>query len=94
MREILGMPQGVAGAHLTFPGIFSVIFRYDDFPVTYESGLNSVPLFDAHIEVYSQDKIVRVDYDTPFCQGTARDNDHQREDWRVWVPGTKDQKDV
>ncbi|KAL0932435.1 oxidoreductase [Colletotrichum truncatum] len=69
MREIIGMPQSVAGACLTFPGIFSVLFKYDDFPVTYESGFNKIPQFDAHIEVYSPDKIVRVDYDTPYVKG-------------------------
>ncbi|EEU42305.1 uncharacterized protein NECHADRAFT_40437 [Fusarium vanettenii 77-13-4] len=69
MREILGMPKRVAGACLTFPGIFSVLFEYDGFPVSYESGLNGVPQFDAHIEVYSQDKIVRVNYDSPYVKG-------------------------
>ncbi|KAJ2902732.1 uncharacterized protein MKZ38_000158 [Zalerion maritima] len=69
MREIIGMPRDVAGACLSFPGIFSVLFHYDDFPVTYECGINGIPQFDAHIEVYSADKIVRVDYDTPYVKG-------------------------
>lgn len=69
MREILGMPQRVAGAMLTFPGIFSVLFDYGTFPCTYESGLNNVPEFDAHIEVYSPDKIVRVEFDSPYVKG-------------------------
>lgn len=69
MREIIGMPRSAAGAVLTFPGIFTVLFRYDDFPVTYESGVIGVPDFDAHLEVYSQDKIVRVKYDTPYVKG-------------------------
>jgi predicted dehydrogenase len=79
MREIIGMPQGVAGACLTFPGIFCVLFQYDDFPVTYECGLSEVPDFDAHIEVYSPSKIVRVDYESPYIKGlpvtlTIREN--------------------
>lgn len=69
MREIIGMPQSVAGASLTFPGIFAVLFRYPDFPVVYECGITQVPQFDAHIEVYSTDKIVRVNYDTPYIKG-------------------------
>ncbi|XXH01801.1 hypothetical protein Hte_008162 [Hypoxylon texense] len=69
MREILGMPQRVAGALLTFPGIFSVLFDYGAFPCTYESGLNNIPEFDAHIEVYSPDKIVRVEFDSPYVKG-------------------------
>ncbi|KAK5045723.1 hypothetical protein LTR84_009092 [Exophiala bonariae] len=69
MREMIGMPQSVVGACLTFPGIFSVLFHYDDFPVVYESGINNVPLFDAHIEVYTPEKIVRVNFDTPYIKG-------------------------
>lgn len=69
MREIIGMPRSAAGAVLTFPGIFAVLFQYDSFPVTYESGVIGVPDFDAHIEVYSHDKIVRVKYDTPYVKG-------------------------
>jgi predicted dehydrogenase len=71
MREIIGMPQSVLGASLGFPGIWSVLFQYNGFPVTYESGINSVPVFDAHIEVYSENKIVRVDYDSPYVKGLA-----------------------
>ncbi|KAI5928354.1 hypothetical protein F4810DRAFT_127 [Camillea tinctor] len=69
MREIIGMPQRAAGACLTFPGIFAVLFEFDGFPVTYESGINDIPDFDAHIEVYSEKKIVRVEYDTPYVKG-------------------------
>ncbi|KAH7113705.1 hypothetical protein B0J13DRAFT_574406 [Dactylonectria estremocensis] len=69
MREIIGMPQAVAGAVLKLPGIFSVLFQYDGFPVTYESGLTGVPEFDAHIEVYSPEKVVRVEFDTPYIKG-------------------------
>jgi predicted dehydrogenase len=37
--------------------------------VTYESGIDNVPRFDAHIEVYSMTKTVRVKYDTPYVKG-------------------------
>lgn len=37
--------------------------------MTYESGLDSVPRFDAHIEVYSATKTVRVQYDSPYIKG-------------------------
>ncbi|CAI4212825.1 unnamed protein product [Parascedosporium putredinis] len=68
MREIIGMPKSVAGAVLTLPGIFSVLFQYDDFPVVYESGLINVMEFDAHIEIYSTNKVVRVQYDSPYIK--------------------------
>jgi predicted dehydrogenase len=68
MREVLGMPRAVVGASLKFP-VWSALFQYDTFPVTYESGINSVPVFDAHIEVYTAKKIVRVTYDSPYVKG-------------------------
>lgn len=54
--------------------------QYPTFAVTYESGIDNVPRFDAHIEVYSWQKSVRVNYDTPFVKGlpvtmTVREND-------------------
>ncbi|CAM1508931.1 Fc.00g026700.m01.CDS01 [Cosmosporella sp. VM-42] len=69
MREILGMPQRVLSASLGFPGIYCALLQYDGFAVTFESGINAVPTFDANIEVYSEDKIVRVQYDTPYVKG-------------------------
>jgi predicted dehydrogenase len=68
MREAIGMPKSVKAAILTFP-IWTATFDYDTFPVVYESGLNEVPVFDAHIEVYGSDKIVRINYDTPYVKG-------------------------
>ncbi|KAL4734907.1 major facilitator superfamily domain-containing protein [Aspergillus similis] len=65
MREAIGMPQSVKSAVLKLP-IWTATFDYGSFPVVYESGLNQVPVFDAHIEVYGTDKIVRVNYDTPL----------------------------
>ena len=67
------MPTAAAGAVLTLPGIFSVLFHYmgedREFPVTYESGSHDVPQFDAHIEVYGPTKIVRVEWDSPYVKG-------------------------
>jgi predicted dehydrogenase len=47
----------------------SVLFKYESYTVLYESGLDNVPRFDAHLEVYSSNKTVRVQYDTPFVKG-------------------------
>lgn len=68
MREVIGLPQAVIGADLRFP-IWSAMLKYENFTAVYESGLNSVPVFDAHIEVYTDTKIVRVNYDTPYVKG-------------------------
>lgn len=47
----------------------SAMLQYPTFSVTYESGIDNVPRFDAHIEVYSMMKSVRVVYDTPYIKG-------------------------
>jgi predicted dehydrogenase len=52
-----------------FLTISSAIFKYPTFTVTYESGLDSVPRFDAHLAVYSAKKTVSVQYDTPYIKG-------------------------
>jgi hypothetical protein len=54
-------------ANLTIPP--SVLFRYPTFTVSYESGIDNIPRFDAHIEVYSANKSVRIQYDTPYVKG-------------------------
>ncbi|KDN60541.1 putative oxidoreductase family protein [Colletotrichum sublineola] len=68
LREMVGMPSRVVGASLGLP-IWNVLFQYQGFPVMYESGIIDVPKFDAHLEIYSREKIVRVDYDTPYVKG-------------------------
>jgi predicted dehydrogenase len=68
MREALGMPNSVLGARLKWP-IWSALLNFDNFAVTYESGMNNVPVFDAQIEIYTPSKIVRVNYDSPYVRG-------------------------
>jgi len=70
MREALGMPKGVVGAKLTNNGstFLSVIFDYDRFSVTFETGIDEQGRFDAHIEIYSSKKSVKVQYDTPYIR--------------------------
>ncbi|CAG9978425.1 unnamed protein product [Clonostachys byssicola] len=68
MRECIGLPDEVLGSSLALP-FWSVLFQYPKFAVSYETGFYNVPKFDAHIEVYGQNKSVRVQYDTPFVKG-------------------------
>lgn len=71
MREVLGMPKGVVGAKVTQQkdSIFlSAIFDYGNFSVTYETGMDRQGRFDAHVEVYSSHKTVKVQYDTPYIR--------------------------
>lgn len=47
----------------------SVLFQFPGFSAVYECGLDAIPRFDAHLEVYSPTKSVRVRYDTPYVKG-------------------------
>ncbi|KAH6690669.1 myo-inositol 2-dehydrogenase [Plectosphaerella plurivora] len=73
MRETLGVPERVIGvsANNLF---YSAILAYknsdgSDYSVTYESGIDSVPVFDAHLSVYGQEKRVTIKYDSPYVKG-------------------------
>jgi predicted dehydrogenase len=67
MREMLGMPERVVAAqqHGRF---LTVLFAYDSFTATYETGIDHNRRFDAHIAVYSDTKEIRVQYDTPYIR--------------------------
>lgn len=47
----------------------SALFLYPGFPVSYESGLDEILRFDAHIEIYSPTKTIRVQFDSPYIKG-------------------------
>ncbi|SLJ90495.1 MULTISPECIES: Gfo/Idh/MocA family protein [unclassified Paenibacillus] len=70
MRETLGMPRGVVGAKMTNNGnlFLSAILDYEQFAVTFETGIDGQGRFDAHLEVYADSKSVRVQYDTPYIR--------------------------
>jgi len=69
MRELLGPPRGVAAARQWRDGRFmAALLEYDDFLVTYETGVDDQLRFDAHIEVYGSLATMRVQYDTPYVR--------------------------
>jgi predicted dehydrogenase len=68
MRELVGMPTSVVGATLGLP-FWTVLFQYSSFTLMYESGIDQIPRFDAHVEVYAPTKSVRVQWDTPYIKG-------------------------
>ncbi|MEO3922510.1 Gfo/Idh/MocA family oxidoreductase [Micromonosporaceae bacterium B7E4] len=69
MRELLGRPRGVAAARQWRDGRFlAALLEYDDFLVTYETGVDEQLRFDAHIEVYGEYACMRVQYDTPYLR--------------------------
>jgi predicted dehydrogenase len=69
MREILGMPRRVLYAALRYGGMYiSASFDYGTYVCHYETGINAIPKFDAHLEVYGNEKILRVEYNTPYIR--------------------------
>lgn len=68
MREVLGMPVACTGVSM-HPPFFTATFEYEGFAVCYESGIDGVPRFDAHLQIYGQDKTLKLQYDTPYVKG-------------------------
>ena len=69
MRELLGMPQRVLYAAQRQGGLYlSAAFDYGAYVCHYETGIDSVPRFDAHLEVYGKERVLRVQYDTPYVR--------------------------
>ncbi|KAI9742804.1 MAG: hypothetical protein M1818_003533 [Claussenomyces sp. TS43310] len=75
VRETLGMPEsiGAVAAHEPF---YAAILHFrnggaagEPFALTYESGIDRVPRFDAHLAVYGEDKTVSITYQTPYVKG-------------------------
>jgi predicted dehydrogenase len=69
LRELIGRPNRVAAARQWRDGLFvTALLEYDDFFVTYETGVDEQLRFDAHIEVYGDSSSFRVQYDTPYIR--------------------------
>ncbi len=69
MRELLGRPKGVLYAAARHAGRYiSAAFDYGDYVCQFETGIDSIPRFDGHIEVYGLEKVIRVQYDTPYIR--------------------------
>lgn len=82
MREALGGWGGVRsieGVSVNDP-FYSAIFTFpassapstaegDKFSVTYESGIDTIPDFDAHLAIYGSNKRVSIQYDSPYVKG-------------------------
>ncbi|KAG9100225.1 hypothetical protein FS749_015924 [Ceratobasidium sp. UAMH 11750] len=73
MRELIGMPKKCLGAGKNADGLFlTALFEYDGFITTYETGIDQVVQFDAHLEVHGEGKRIKVTYDTPFVKVIIR----------------------
>jgi predicted dehydrogenase len=80
MREALGgVVSSVEGVSVNDP-FYSAIFTFpsttgaaagggEKFSVTYESGIDTIPDFDAHLAIYGSNKRVSIQYDSPYVKG-------------------------
>ena len=69
MREMLGLPKGVLFAAQRQGGRYmTAAFDYGDFVCLFSSGADNIPRYDTYLEVYGENRVLRVDYDTPFVR--------------------------
>jgi predicted dehydrogenase len=71
MRELLGTPQKVLFATQRGGGYYiSATFDYGPYVCHFETGIDSIARFDAHLEVYGNERVVRIQYDTPYVRNS------------------------
>ncbi len=69
MREILGVPRSVASAVQWRDGSYlHIVFDYGSYVAPLTVGVDHQKRFDCHIEVGTDDKSVKVVYDTPYIR--------------------------
>jgi predicted dehydrogenase len=69
MRELLGMPIKVLFATQRSNGLYlAATFDYGPFVCQFETGIDGIARFDAHLEVYGTEKVIRIQYDTPYVR--------------------------
>ena len=68
MRELLGVPQRVLYAAQRGGLYMTAAFDYGDYVCQFETGIDNIPRFDAALEVYGEQQVVRVEYDTPYVR--------------------------
>jgi predicted dehydrogenase len=71
MRELLGVPNKVLFATQRGDGLYiAAAFDYGPFVCQFETGIDGIARFDAHLEVYGNKKVVRIQYDTPYVRNS------------------------
>jgi predicted dehydrogenase len=69
MRELLGPPARVLYAAQRQGGLYlSAAFDYGAYVCQFETGVDAIARFDAHLEVYGERRVLRVQYDTPYVR--------------------------
>jgi predicted dehydrogenase len=69
MRELLGRPARTlfAAQRGSLPYL-AAVFDYGSYVCQFETGIDNIPRFDGHLEVYGDKKVLRVEYDTPYVR--------------------------
>jgi predicted dehydrogenase len=71
MRELLGVPNKVLFAAQRGDGLYmAAAFDYGPYICQFETGIDGIGRFDAHLEVYGSQKVVRIQYDTPYVRNS------------------------
>ena len=69
MRDMLGLPRRVLYASQRCGGRYiTAAFDYGGYICQFSTGVDNIPRFDTYLQVYGDDRVVRVDYDTPFVR--------------------------
>jgi predicted dehydrogenase len=69
MRELLGRPNKVLfAAERSGGGYLTALFDYGSYVCQFETGVDAIPRFDGHLEVYGSQRVVRIQYDTPYVR--------------------------
>jgi predicted dehydrogenase len=69
MRELFGRPHRVLHAWWRHGGIYlGATYDYGDFVAEVTSGVDEVPRYDTYLEVFAEDRVIRVDYAPPYVR--------------------------
>ncbi len=69
MRDLLGRPRGVAyAAERRGGGYVTATLDYDSFLCQFELGVDDIPRYDTHIEVFGARHVLRIRWDVPYVR--------------------------
>lgn len=69
MRDMFGVPHRVLFAAERCNGLYlSAAFDYGSFVCQFETGIDSIARFDCFIEACGPERVVRVDFETPYVR--------------------------
>jgi predicted dehydrogenase len=67
MRELIGAPRGVISAS-TRGSFVAATLDYGDFVCHFEVGVDEIPRYDTHIEIFGAQHVLRLRWDVPYVR--------------------------